>query len=297
MTGYLSPLYAKSLRTVGEPFELPQCGGWLLRRYIHPGAVDAMGCYPLFACRDWSALASDVESLNGQLVALSLVPDPFGDFDGDALKKVFPEVCRPFKQHFVVDLRRAAVLPSHHRRNLRIASRAVAVECCRDPSAHVSDLTRLYQQLVIRRAIHGFGAFTKTSLEDQLKVPGLLMLRALRHGECVGMTLWYERDDVAYYHLGAFSEAGYSGRASYALFEVALEMLRERVHWVDLGGGAGVTNTSDGLTRFKSGWANSTRMAFFCGRVFDRAEYRRLANCAPATDDVFFPAYRAHLAT
>jgi hypothetical protein len=34
MTGYLYPLYAKSLSEFGTPFELPQCGGWLPERRI-----------------------------------------------------------------------------------------------------------------------------------------------------------------------------------------------------------------------------------------------------------------------
>ena len=53
-TGYLHRLYAESLAEFGEARELAAAGGWILQR---PTPVlnlkDAMGCYPLFCCRDW----------------------------------------------------------------------------------------------------------------------------------------------------------------------------------------------------------------------------------------------------
>jgi hypothetical protein len=60
-SGYMHPNYAHSLREFGEPRELPGSGGWILERII-PGTPyrDAMGCYPLFACNDWSKLANDL---------------------------------------------------------------------------------------------------------------------------------------------------------------------------------------------------------------------------------------------
>jgi len=37
----------------GPPLELPHCGGWIRDRAIRDsGLRDAMGCYPVFACRD-----------------------------------------------------------------------------------------------------------------------------------------------------------------------------------------------------------------------------------------------------
>ncbi len=53
MTGYLHRHYALSLAQSGTARELPGGGGWILERRI-PGFpyCDAMGGYPLFACRD-----------------------------------------------------------------------------------------------------------------------------------------------------------------------------------------------------------------------------------------------------
>jgi hypothetical protein len=40
-----------------------------------------MGCYPLFACQEWSQLNADLEGVAGELVSLALVTDPFGEYD------------------------------------------------------------------------------------------------------------------------------------------------------------------------------------------------------------------------
>ena len=76
-TGYLHPAYAASLGGFGRPWHLPNCGGWLLERPIAGSAAcDATGCYPLFACRDWSALRADLQSLAPKLVSLVSWPIP-----------------------------------------------------------------------------------------------------------------------------------------------------------------------------------------------------------------------------
>jgi hypothetical protein len=107
------------------------------------------------------------------------------------------------------------------------------------------------------------------------------------------MTLWYETDEVAYYHLGAYSEAGYAARASFALFWSAREHFRSRVRWLALGAGAGVDGDSDdGLSRFKRGWSTGTRTVFLCGRILDRARYEAASRAAGTSASTFFPAYR-----
>ena len=81
MKGYLSPQYAESLREFGLPRLLPRSGGWILQRSI-PGFAecDAMGCYPLSSCCDWSHLPEDLAELENEVVCLGVVPDPFDDF-------------------------------------------------------------------------------------------------------------------------------------------------------------------------------------------------------------------------
>lgn len=295
MTGYRHPVYARSLRDIGDPRHLPRSGGWILERPIGvDGLRDAMGTYPLFDCRNWSGLPADLEELGGRMVSVTVVPDPLAGFGGpDALREAFRDLVRPFKTHYVRDLSRPVEPSRHHRRNVRRALERGVVERCDDPSLHLDEWATLYAALVDRHDIEGPAAFSRRAFEKQLRVPGIEAFRARREGTTVGMTLWYVGDGRAHYHLGAYDAAGYELGASFALFQVALEHLRERgVLRVDLGGGAGLEDDpADGLARFKRGWATGTRKALLCGRILDPGAYGRLA---PDTDvGGYFPAYRA----
>src|SRR6185503_6670832 len=87
--GYRHRRYAESFFETGTCVELPGCAGWVVRRAIQGTAFhDAMGCYPLFSCSDWSALPNDLAALDG-LVSLTLVTDPFADVDAESLSNVF----------------------------------------------------------------------------------------------------------------------------------------------------------------------------------------------------------------
>lgn len=298
-SGYAHPAYADAVAGSEATIALPQSGGTLLRRDI-PGTSrhDAAGCYPLFACTRWDGLAADLDALPPDLVSATIVTDPFGTYDAALLARCFPAHCAAYKEHLVTDLRRPDhVVSAHHRRNVRHAARTVDVERCSDPTALRDVWIDLYANLVRRHGIRGPAAFTPGSLAAQLAVPGIVALRADRAGETVGMTLWYEQDDVAYYHLGAYSDAGYAHRAAFAIFAAAIEHFRGRVRWLSLGAGAGATNDgTDGLTRFKRGWATDTRTAYLCGRIVDARAYAELAQASPDARG-YFPVYRAPAAT
>ncbi|UCD49842.1 MAG: hypothetical protein JSW27_20220, partial [Phycisphaerales bacterium] len=117
VTGHAHPSYAEALAEFGRPRELPRCGGWVLERSI-PGSShrDAMGCYPLFGCQDWSGLREDVDALDGELVSLSMVLDPFGGYELAELERTFDFV-RPFKEHVVIGLQGLweTQISRHHR--------------------------------------------------------------------------------------------------------------------------------------------------------------------------------------
>lgn len=297
-TGYLHRSYAESLSEFGSPRLLPRSGGWILERKI-PGhsELDAVGCYPLFACGDWSQLRSDLESLGQELVSVALVADPFGEYDETYLRGCFGDVVTLFKQHFVVDLSRLpdTFISEHHRRNARKALREVSVEECATPSDFIEDWVRLYEVLVQRRQVRGIAAFSKASFAGQLAVPGSVMLRAVHDGVSVGMLLWYVQGDVAYYHLGAYSERGYELRASFALFSYAMERFASSgLRWLNLGAGAGTfEDAKSGLSRFKEGWATGSRPAYFCGRIFDQEKYDRIVRSENILPTSYFPAYRS----
>ncbi len=301
MNGYSHPAYAASLAEFGTPRLLPRSGGWILERAV-PATPwhDAMGCYPLFACQDWSGLHLDLDELQGDLVSLAMVADPFGAHDPDYLRQCFRDVVVPFKEHAVVDLSQAptSFVDAHHRRNARKALERVEVQPCTDATHFAAEWNTLYAKLVERHNIRGLTAFSAESFRAQLAVPGLTMFRATRGCETVGMTLWYADRGVAYYHLGAYSDAGYELGASFALFWRVIEYFSAHgLQWLNLGAGAGLSGSGevdgvDGLARFKRGWATGTLTAYFCGRIFDRPKYDEIMETKHVAASSYFPAYR-----
>ena len=296
-SGYAHAAYAGSLAEWGTPRLLPRCGGWILERAI-PGASprDAMGCYPLFACRDWSQLHADLAELEGELVSLALVTDPFGALDLAELRRAFGDQCVAFKEHYVADLSRPLdeVASKHHRRDSRRALQSVSVEAHADAAPFVGEWNLLYDKLIERHGIRGLNAFSRESFARQLAVPGMTLFRAVHDAETVGMALWYMQGEVAYYHLSASNERGYQLMATYALMWRTFEYFAGAgLRWLDIGAGAGLSaDGSGGLNSFKRGWATGTRTAYFCGRILDRDAYARLVRekNVPPTD--YFPAYR-----
>ncbi|HET6326355.1 MAG TPA: GNAT family N-acetyltransferase [Planctomycetaceae bacterium] len=296
MSGYRSAEYAAALVDLGRPVALPNCGGWLLERTIPTtNLCDAIGCYPLFRCANWAELDNDIDGLRKGFVTLSLVPDPFGGPPSD-LAACFPDVCLPFKEHFGVDFSRdwRGSISRHHRRNVRAGARSVEVEHCEDPPVWLNTWIDLYGQLGRRHHISGPARFSRQSFQLQLSVPGIVVFRAASDSQTVAMSLWYIDGDVVYYHLGACDDRGYELAAMFAMFDVALGYFAANgARWAQLGGAAGYQQTADsGLARFKSGWANERRTAWFCGRVLDADSYQRLVSGRQLLQGGFFPGYR-----
>jgi hypothetical protein len=294
-TGYRTAEYAASLSGFGRPVALPRSGGWILERGIAGTAlVDAMGCYPVFACRDWSGLGDDLESLAGHLVSVSLVTDAFGNWTEAVLRRSFDRV-QAFKQHYVYDL---ALPPDlhvarSHRRNARRALRRLRVEVTPDPVRHVEEWAALYATLIQRHGITGLRAFSTHAFEKQLAVPGVTMLRAFDGSQVVAAQLWYAQADIGYCHLTAGTTVAYAVDAAYALYWSAIQHFREGLRWLDIGAESGLSgHGTDGLGAFKRGWASGTRPVYFCGRIFDRRGYDELLRQRRVGQTDYFPAYR-----
>lgn len=298
VTGYLHETYARSLSEFGKPLSLPESEGWILARQIAGSTqLDGMGCYPIFSCCNWLGLARDIENLKDDLVSLALVADPFGDFDVASLRECFPATFIPFKQHFATDLSRDrnSFVHPHHLRNAKKARRALQVETINQPPDFLNDWVDLYAGLVKRHQITGISVFSRESFSLQFQVPGLVVFRASQDNVTEGMLLWYVQGDVAYYHLGAYSERGYDLKASFALFDHALEHFSGLgLRWLNLGGAPGSsTGAPSGLARFKEGWSSDVRIAYFCGRIIDPVKYEELKNARITGETQYFPAYRA----
>lgn len=294
-TGYLHPGYAESLSEFGCPRALPRSGGHVLERPIPvSGDRDAMGCYPLLCCTDWSAIPDDLGDLR-DLVSLVCVVDPFAPCDRATLARWF-DVVVDFKPHFVTELRGPveAIVSRSHQASVRRALRHVDVEVCPDPSAHLDEWVMLYDHLIRRHRITGIRAFSRAAFARQLTLPGMVMFRAASPaGTTVGMDLWYVQGDVAYGHVAAFNAHGYAVRASYATKWHVLRYFHGKVRWLELAGVSGAApEAGDGLAAFKRGWATGTRMAYLCGKVLDRSRYEALCAARGVADTGYFPAYR-----
>jgi len=296
--GYAHPGYALSLREFGEPRELPRCGGWILVRPI-PGTPfkDAMGCYPLFACRDWTRLHEDLEQVGSDLVSLVLVTDPFCGLTQSDLEHCF-DLVKPFKTHYVADLNfpTQCIAGKQQRYDARRALREMNVEICTAPARYLDDWMRLYNHLIARHGIKGISTFSRKCFEMQLNLPGMLMLLGRRDEEIIAAQLLLISNDVAYGHLSAFTEKGYEIGASHGIHWTVLGYCGQRgIHYFDVGGTPGIReNPRDGLAKFKAGWSNDRRIVYLCGHIFDREKYDSLPREHRVTDSDFFPAYRGN---
>lgn len=296
MPGYVSMDYVLAHAEIGEPIWLPRSGGWLLVRSLsNVPWKDVIGCYPVFCCRDWTNLSDDLENLPADLVAVSLVADSASGVPFELLQRSFPDVCYRYKSHFFVDLTLpfGSYISSHHRRNARRALRSLRVAELDRPGDHLSQWETMYGTLIARHDIHGHAAFSHDSFDRQMRVPGLRAFAAFLADEMVGMILWMIHDKTAYYHLAAYSEAGYLHKASFAMFWHCLQGFSEEgVELAALGGGAGTYAASDGLSRFKQGWSNEIRPAYLCGRILDHSRYKKLVSESGTQSSSYFPAYR-----
>jgi hypothetical protein len=268
----------------------------LRRRIPASGRDDAMACYPLFSCLEWSGLRDDLDELRANLVSIVMVTDPFGNYDVPYLNACFPEVVIPFKQHFITDLSRRpeTFVSAHHIRNARKSLRDVRVERSEEPLKFLDVWSALYDQLIARHSVAGIAAFSKKSFARQLTVPGINVFRATHRDQTIGMLLWYIQGDVAYYHLGAYSDLGYELLSSFALFTYCIEYFAQQgIKWLNLGAGAGLgADAQSGLSRFKRGWSTDVRTTYLCGRIFDKGKYNELVGAREIKSTKYFPAYR-----
>lgn len=295
--GYMHSEYAASLREFGKPLHLSRSDGWVLKRPIPNTSVyDAMGCYPLFSCKRWERLAEDLDELGEKVVAFSAVIDPFRLCDPQALRTLFPDVCKTFKMHYLIDLKSpdGITYSKHHLRNARYALKHLSIKPVSNPQGALNDWQRLYDVLKDRHNIQGVNAFSRSAFLKQFSVPGFVAFEALHNGQVVGMILWYVDGERAYYHLGAYDETGYQLKASFALFQYAIDyFFSEGITCLNLGAGSGIApDPLNGLDRFKSGWANGRMPVYFVGRIFDAESYLMLKNETNNKNSEFFPAYR-----
>ena len=292
---YASQAYVRTLAEAegADTVAIEEWGCRLLIRPAPGGHADAAGPYPRTPIAADADLAAGLAALKARgVVAAVLASDPFSAPPPEAMERAF-DVCRPFKTHFAVDRRLPEPGPSkNHLYKIRRAQRRCSIEqpALRDV---LDDWTRLYGELSARHAIEGPARFSADHFRALAADPAFEVFAARIEDRVVAMGIWFVHNGVAVYHLGASDAEGYAAGASYAIFAAAFERFADAER-IDLGGAAGVIDdSSDGLARFKRGFANSTAIAYICGAVLDPVAYAALSSgrvsCA------YFPAYRAPL--
>ncbi len=296
MNGYLAEDYAWGLKEVGRPKFLQHSGSWVLERAIPDSAYkDLAGCYPLMLCSRWSGLKKDLLGLK-RYASFTMVADPLADISARELRVLFPDLFEKFKSHHLVDLDAnfEQEFSSNHVRNAKKALKTLVVRREENTRKMLGPWTELYANLVRRHNITGVSAFSDSSFEAQLRTPGMVVYSACLGDEVVGIVLYYKINNCVYYHLGAYTSRGYDLKASFGIFKTAIQDFSdEGILCLNLGGGAGLSeNSDDGLTRFKRGWANTTRPAYLCGKILNQDLYDELVAGRIHEAGQFFPAYR-----
>src|SRR5688572_26200386 len=122
---YSSNTYLESLSEFGAPVSLPGSQAGFLEEQVGLRPLyDARGAYPLLCATDWEALGGELEENARKWVSVVAVPDPLTAPGWEDLADVFTHVCRPYKEHFVVELSRnyEGPFPEGHRRSVRRAA-------------------------------------------------------------------------------------------------------------------------------------------------------------------------------
>ncbi|NOY17353.1 MAG: hypothetical protein GXP23_10585 [Gammaproteobacteria bacterium] len=242
-------------------------------------------------------MRQDVESLGPDLVSLTMITDPMGSYQLDDLEAYFPDVVRPFKEHFVCDLHasRMETVSQHHRYYSRKALRGLKIEAVHEPEPFIDEWMDLHQHLIKRHAISGVRAFSRRSFLEQFRTPGVVLMRAVHGQRALASMMLFVQNDVAHAHILGCSPEGYKAGALYAIFWSTWDVFDESVRWCNLMGVPGSDDESAKNIRwFKRGFTPITRTAYLCGKVLNQDRYDELAASRAAADmPWYFPLYRA----
>jgi hypothetical protein len=203
------------------------------------------------------------------------------------------DVARPFKKHYLSDLERPyeQSVSRHHRYYVRKATKILDIDIPERPLDHLDEWCTLYGHLMKRHGCRDVRTFSREGFRRLLAMPDVILFRAIRGGDIIGAQIVLLSGEVAHIHLAAFTPEGYKNGASYFLDWHAMEYLRGRTRYMNLGGGAGSDDT-DGLARYKQGWSSEHRTTYLLGAVLNKTIYQQLGGNGYRGSD-YFPHYRA----
>jgi hypothetical protein len=288
---YATRAYAETLAHVGQPLEVTAWDTHVLVRAWRDDMRDAAGTYPLACLSENSDVDAGLSALrNAGLVSIVLVLDGLRGPTIERLATAFSYV-RPWKTHYVIDPAVAPYKPSaHHAYEIRRALRREVTTRVVPLRQVLGEWCSLYGQLSERHQITGAANFSRAAFERLAACEGFVAVAGFGDGKLASCHIYAVEAGYAVSHLAATDAWGYANGAAYLVEDAALRELQGCV--VNLGGTAGFSSSeSDGLARFKAGFANRTQQAFIAGAVLDDDAYARLTDGATRAD--FFPAYRA----
>ncbi len=291
MHPYATQAYVQSLTQIGIAMPVPQWGSWVISRPIEGGQSDICGPYPLAVISPDADLQDGLEALrrNGA-VSVTLALDDYHRPSLEQLSAHFDSV-RPFKTHFIIDRQAGEVKLStnHHYKINRALKEVVVQEIAL--STYLSQWEDIYRNLVMRHGLKGIHDFPPAHFEALAVMPSVVCVGGFHGGVLVAAHIWVVHDGCVHSHLTASSELGYELRASYAVNDFSIRLF-SRARVINLGGGAGSTDDpSDGLARFKRGFANAKAHGYICGKILDPKAYDRLTQGVEG--GTYFPLYRS----
>lgn len=290
---YSTREYATSLAFLGSPFMIRSLACWGLRRPIDGSDhCDASGVYPfspLTQQADIGALRSELAEHG--LVSFVLVTDALAS-GTDWIHEAF-DVVRPYKTHHVIDFSAGTPRFSKQRRwNIRRAHEKCETRLI-NLADHMDAWCGLYRNLVERHGMRPEQVFQRSSFEAVAGMDDVIAIGAFANGRLASAHIWIRCQDNIYSHLGASSDEGYRIGASYAVYDHSIAHFAD-CSLMDLGGVADTGEASQGLDRFKRGFANGTRQKYLCGIVAKEDIYRQLSKGAVPSKagEAYFPLYR-----
>ena len=289
---YASDHYAVTAANGDQLVKSSVLNTWLRTRQI-PGTPyrDACGLYPFSADirpASKAAIAMELEAYG--LVSLVLITDPFqtgtdGVADWD--------VCRSYKEHFLIDLKNGPpAFSRHHRQEVRRSLKTCTVRQI-ELGDYLNEWSDLYDNLVKRHNLGDMHHFSKDYFRRLANDSAFSAVAAFSNDTMVSCHIWARQEQVIYSHLAASSDIGYANSASYAVYAYAVGHF-EDAQVIDIGGVPDRTQNSAGLLSFKRGFSNAVRSNYLCGVVARPDVYSALCRdvSGEARTAGYFPLYR-----
>jgi hypothetical protein len=193
--------------------------------------------------------------------SVSLITDPMWSPSQNLLEAAFGS-CRPFNENYLIDRALGGIRVQKRHRNMINSSKKLC-DIERLPLTPLIERWRILYQSnrQMRAEVHS----TPPNYFEMLAgLEGVDVIAAHYKNEIVTMNIWLRFNDILYYIDGASNQQGLSISAPYMTFAYAIEHY-VNCRYIFLGGSADFRGPrSDGLARFKRGFANVALRDYLC---------------------------------